>query len=89
MAPKIVCDCPKDPAYSFGCKNAVVWFAENMILGKIRRLQQVDENLDVSKVIMAEYEKCRAQYKALKKQEPRAESAIQIERDLPRTFPKN
>lgn len=43
----------------------------------------------MSQIILDEYDKCKKHYKSLKKLKPKQESALQIERDLGRTFPKN
>jgi len=34
---KLKCTCPKDPLYSFSCKEGVKWFTNNIIMMKIRR----------------------------------------------------
>ena len=53
---KLECDCEKDPNYSFGCRNAVVWFAENVLINKIRRLQRESESaVDVRVLVNQEY----------------------------------
>lgn len=33
----INCECDKDSTYIFACKNGVRWFAENVIILKIKR----------------------------------------------------
>lgn len=86
---KLRCTCDKDDQYTFSCKHGVVWFAQHVLIMKIRRLQKQNENVNVSEIILKEYQKCRQQYKLLKRLSPRTESAQQIERDLSRTFPKN
>ena len=86
---KLQCTCSRDSAYPFGCKSAIVWFAENVLIMKIRRLQKSGADVDIKSLILTEYEKCRQQYKLLKKLKPKDESEMQIERDLSRTFPKN
>lgn len=49
----------------------------------------MNEKVEVTQIILSEYEKCKKHYKSLKKLEPKLESALQIDRDLGRTFPKN
>lgn len=76
MKHQICCDCDKDPTYAFACKNGVVWFAANVIMLKIRRQQKLNDKVDVSKIILEEYEKCKKHYKSLKKLKPKQESAL-------------
>lgn len=56
---------------------------------KIRRRQKQNPKLEVSKIILEEYEHSKTYYKNMKELEPKQESVLQIERDLNRTFPKN
>lgn len=75
MRKQLECTCEKDPNYSFGCRNAVMWFAENVLIMKIRRLQRdSDKVLDVQALINTEYLKCKQQYNLLKKLTPKQES---------------
>jgi hypothetical protein len=83
------CSCDKDSRYLFACKKGVRWFTSNELLTKIRRRQKSQPDLDVAEFINLEYAKCKAQYKSLLMLQPQTESALQIERDLGRTFPKN
>ena len=49
----------------------------------------MNDKIPVSQIILTEYEKCKKHYKSLKKLEPKQDAALQIDRDLGRTFPKN
>lgn len=37
---KLRCTCDKDEAYSFACKHGIIWFAQHVLIMKIRRLQK-------------------------------------------------
>lgn len=56
---------------------------------KIRKKQKLDPKMEVSSIIIDEYNKCKSHYKSLRLLEPKSESSLQIDRDLNRTFPKN
>jgi len=36
-----------------------MWFAANVILSKIKRQQRIDDQVNVSEIILIEYDKCK------------------------------
>lgn len=78
------------------------WFVETVLLNKIKKKLRTSRDFalrtkdlsysdkdEIVKIIKDEYLGCKKQYKQLLKMEPSEESAIQIEKDLNRTFPLN
>lgn len=89
MNVKLQCSCPKDPKYMFACTQGVKWFMSNELLFKIRRRQLQNANIEIADVINEEFLIFKDHYNSLKRLTPKAETVLQIDRDLYRTFPKN
>ena len=68
---KIKCSCKKDVTYPFGCKNSVSWFVSERVLIKIRRKQKLDPKIEVSEIVLEEYEGSKTYYKNMKKLQPK------------------
>lgn len=78
------------------------WFVKQAIAKQVKRKLKTsrdfamrtndtsyNEQAEVVKIVKDEYLRCKKTFKKLLEMEPQLESAIQIEKDLNRTFPTN